>query len=60
MLPSVHMTDLLGLGFLIIGLVGAGIASANRSTRFAEEPREELAGGALLVAILGLAFVLAE
>lgn len=60
MLPSVQTTDLLGLGFLIIGLVGAGIASASRSTRFAEEPREELAGGALLVAILGLAFVLAE
>lgn len=60
MLPSVQMTDLLGLGFLILGLVGAGIASASRSARFAEEPREELAGGALLVAILGLAFVLAE
>ncbi|WP_447695057.1 hypothetical protein [Methylobacterium sp. A52T] len=54
------MTDLLGLAFLILGLVGAGIASASQTARFAEEPREELAGGALLVAILGLAFVLAE
>lgn len=60
MLPSVQITDLLGLGFLILGLVGAGVASASRSPHFAEEPREELAGGALLVAILGLAFVLAE
>ena len=60
MLPSVQITDLLGLGFLILGLVGAGVASASRSPRFAEEPREELAGGALLEAILGLAFVLAE
>ncbi|MGU3663848.1 hypothetical protein ACLBX9_06635 [Methylobacterium sp. A49B] len=60
MLPTVQTTDLLGLGFLIIGLVGAGVARASWLPRFAEEPREELAGGALLVAILGLAFVLAE
>lgn len=60
MLPPVQTSDLLGLGFLIIGLVGASIASVSRSSRFAEDPREELAGGALLVAILGLAFVLAE
>lgn len=60
MLPTVQSTDLLGFGFLIIGLIGAGIASASRSSRFAEGPREELAGGAVLLAILGLAFVLAE
>ncbi len=54
MLPSVQTTDLMGLGFLMIGLVGAGIASAGQS------PREELAGGSLLMAILGFTFVLAE
>jgi hypothetical protein len=57
---SVQTTDLIGLGFLIVGLVVAGFASASRSSRLAEAPREELAGGALLVAILGFAVVLAE
>jgi hypothetical protein len=60
MLPFVQTTDLLGLGFLLIGLAAAAWATAGRSPRIREEPREDIAGGALLVAILGLAVVLAE
>jgi hypothetical protein len=60
MLPSVQISDWLGLAFLIVGLVAAGFASISRSPRLREEPREDIAGGALLVAILGLAVVLAE
>ncbi len=58
MLPSADNTDLLGLGFLIAALFAASVAT--RVTRLAEEPGEELAGGALMLARLGLIFVLAE
>jgi hypothetical protein len=58
MLPSAHSTDLLGLGFLIAALIVASLAS--RAKRLAEETGENLSGGALLLAILGLIFVLAE
>ena len=60
MLPHVQITDVLGLGFLIIALAVAGIAGASKGKRLAEETSEYLAGGALLVAILGFVFVLAE
>lgn len=60
MLPSVQSTDLLGLGCLIIALAGAAIAGASKGKRLAEETGEYLAGGAVLIAILGFVFVLAE
>lgn len=58
MLPSAHSTDLLGFGFLTAALIAASVAS--RAKRLAEETGENLSGGALLLAILGLIFVLAE
>ncbi|MGC5780579.1 hypothetical protein [Methylobacterium sp. NFXW15] len=60
MQPFVQSTDLLGLSFLLIALAGAGIAGASKGKRPVEDPRDYLAGGSLLVAILGLVFVLAE
>jgi hypothetical protein len=58
MLPSAQSTDLLGLGFLTAALIVASAAS--RAKHLVEETGENLAGGALLLAILGLIFVLAE
>lgn len=60
MLPSVQITDLLGLGCLILALAVAGLAGAAAGRRLTEDSSEYLAGGALLIAILGLVFVLAE
>ena len=60
MLPLVQSTDMLGLGFLLVALAGACVAGAGRGKRLADDTREDLAGGALLVAILGFAFVIAE
>ncbi len=58
--PFVQSTDWLGLGFLVLALAGVALAGMGRDKRAAEDPREYLAGGSLLVAILGLVFVLAE
>ncbi|WP_342166445.1 hypothetical protein [Methylobacterium sp. SD21] len=60
MLPPVQITDLLGLGCLILALAVAGLAGVGAGRRLTEDSREYLAGGALLVAILGLVFVFAE
>ena len=58
--PFLQSTDVLGLGFLIVALAGAVIAGASQGKRLEEETSEYLAGGSLLMAILGLVFVLAE
>lgn len=60
MLPVVQSTDVLGLGFLLFALAAAAVAGASRGQRLADDTGEYLAGGALLMAILGLVFVLAE
>lgn len=59
-MDHVHFSDLMGLTALLIALAVAAFVNVATRPALSEEERELLAGGSLLLAILGIVFVLSE
>ncbi|WP_336487591.1 hypothetical protein [Methylobacterium nigriterrae] len=55
-----QFTDLMGLACLVFALTVACLANTGKIPRLGGEARELLAGGSVLLAILGTVFVLSE
>ncbi|MEA1835196.1 hypothetical protein U8607_24215 [Methylobacterium durans] len=57
---EVQFTDLMGVAIIALALIAACLANARWISRMSEEEKELLAGGSLLLAILGTIFVASE
>ncbi|GEP04443.1 hypothetical protein [Methylobacterium oxalidis] len=57
---DVQFTDLMGVTVIACALIVACLANTSRVPRLSEEEQELLAGGSLLLAILGTIFVASE
>lgn len=59
-IDHVQFSDLMGLTALLIALAVVGFVNLATRSRLSDEERELLAGGSVLLAILGIVFVLSE
>lgn len=57
---EVQFTDVMGVAVIALALVAACLANTRWIPRISEEEQELLAGGSLLLAILGTIFVASE